>query len=96
MADSPTLQLTVDGKPYTLRLGDFNALDAREYRRELGAGLLAAFSAPDLDTICGLLWLHRRKTEPKLKYEDVARTFTYESVDIVSEGEPAEDDDPET
>lgn len=98
MLDSPALEITVDGKQHVIRFEDFSALEAREFRREMGCGLASAFSdSPDLDTIAALLWLHRRKTNPKLKYEDVAKELTYFNFDIVDDtGAAAEDQDPET
>lgn len=99
MADSPALEITVDGKQYVIRFEDFNALEAREFRREMGSGLAAAFAdTPDLDTIAGVLWLHRRKTHPKLKFEDVARELTYHNfeVDTDDDDDDPEEDDPET
>lgn len=99
MADGPALAITVDGKEYVIRFEDFNALEAREFRREMGAGLAAAFSdSPDLDTIAGVLWLHRRKTNPKLKFDEVAKELTYFNFDVVDDddGDEPGDDDPET
>ncbi len=98
MADSPALEITVDGKQYVIRFEDFNALEAREFRREMGSGLSAAFQdTPDLDTIAGVLWLLRRKASPKLKFEEVAKELTYLNFGVVDDGEEApDDDDPET
>lgn len=105
MADGPAFEITVDGKQYVIRFEDFNALEAREFRRELGSGLAAAFNdTPDLDTIAGVLWLHRRKTNPKLKFDEVAKELTYFNFDVVDDDEDVVgddedavgDDDPET
>lgn len=99
MADNPALAISVDGKDYVIRFGDFNALEAREFRREMGTGLAAAFNdTPDLDTVAGVLWLHRRKTNPKLKFEDVAKELTYLNFDVDGEQTAAgeDDTDPET
>lgn len=99
MADSPALEITVDGKEYVIRFEDFNALEAREFRREMGSGLAAAFSdTPDLDTIAGVLWLHRRKTHPKLKFEEVAKELTYFNFAVTEDSDDVqpEDADPET
>lgn len=105
MADSPTVEITVDGKHYSIQFEDFNALDAKAFRQEVGTGLAAAFAdSPDLDTMAGLLWIYRRKTNPKLKFEDVARGLTYTSIEVLDAGETDEsesdsdtpgDDDPE-
>jgi len=98
MADSPALEITVNDKQYVIRLQDFSALEAREFRREMGSGLTAAFAdTPDLDTIAGVLWLHRRKSNPKLKFDDVARELTYDNFDVTADDdEDPEEDDPET
>lgn len=99
MAEGPALSLTVDGKEYIIRFQDFNALEAREFRREMGTGLSAAFAdTPDLDTIAGLLWIHRRKTNPRLQYDEVAKVLNYDNLEIEeSDGsDGTEEPDPET
>lgn len=89
MPEAPAMSLTVDGEEYIIRFEDFTALDSREFRREMGMSLAQAFTTdPDLDMVAGLLWLHRRKTEPKLKYEDVAKKLTYLNIEV-------EDPDPD-
>jgi hypothetical protein len=101
MADGPALEISVNKTNYLIRFEDFNALEAREFRREMGSGMAAAFTdTPDLDTIAALLWLHRRKTNPKLKFDDVAKELTYVNFDVGgSDDEPEkagpEEDDPE-
>lgn len=94
MADDPVLELTVDGTVYRIRFDEFNALDAREFRRELGTGMAAAFTeSPDLDTIAGVLWLHRRKTNPKLKFADVARELTYLDFEVDDDSNSDDEED---
>ena len=100
MADGPALEISVNKTNYLIRFEDFNALEAREFRREMGSGMAAAFTdTPDLDTIAALLWLHRRKTSPKLKFDDVAKELTYVNFDVGGSDEAEEtgpeEDDPE-
>jgi len=100
MADGPALEISVNNTNYLIRFEDFNALEAREFRREMGSGMAAAFTdTPDLDTIAALLWLHRRKTNPKLKFDDVAKELTYVNFDVGGSDEAEEtgpeEDDPE-
>lgn len=98
MAQNLTLTIEHGGKTYTLSTGDFTALDARTFRQTVGIRLVDGFIAPDLDAIAGLLWLHKRRTHPQLRFDDVAKTVTYESIDFnVDNGEAAEEDpnDPE-
>lgn len=96
MSDSPALAITVDGNEYVIRFEDFNALEAREFRREMGTGIAAAFTdSPDLDTIAGVLWLHRRKTNPKLKFEDVAKSLTYLNFEVDDPSSDGGDDEGE-
>ena len=95
MADGPALEISVNKTNYLIRFEDFNALEAREFRREMGSGMAAAFTdTPDLDTIAALLWLHRRKTNPKLKFDDVAKELTYVNFDV-GESDEAEETGPE-
>ncbi len=98
--DMPALSITVAGKKHVIRFSDLNGLDARDYRATTGLGLAEAFSSglSDIDTIAALLWVYRRKRNPKLTYEMVAKELTYESLedaDLVDESkEDAESPDP--
>lgn len=81
MADA-IIRTTIDGVHYDLDLGDITALDAKDFRREVGIPLAAAMSEAegvDIDVIAGLVWLVRRKTERGLSYTDVASTITFNS-----------------
>jgi|GEM_PF-3863611 hypothetical protein len=80
--DPPALALTVDGVETIVRFQDFTALEARDFRREMGVGLISAFTdSPDLDTLAGVLWLKRRQTDPKVTFETVAGGLTYLNFD---------------
>jgi hypothetical protein len=93
--DEVTISFKVDGRSYTMRMSDFNGIDARDFRRELDMSLLEGFEHFDLDTAAGLLWLHRRKREPKLTFEQVAGSFNYDSLDLNDKTTGAEpDEDP--
>lgn len=99
MAESPTMTLSVGGKTETIRFDQLNAIDARDFRRELGMSLTQAFaSTPDLDTLVGLLWLARRRRQPGLTFEQVAAKVGYADLEIAKDDEDddAEGSDPET
>lgn len=98
MSDSPALAVTINGVEHVIRFADFTALESRDFRREMGIGLAAAFAdTPDLDTIAGIVWLHRRKDNPGLTFEAVAGELTYDNFDVDIDGGVDDDggDDPE-
>lgn len=90
------LSLEHEGRVYNLTARDFTALDELAIHRATGASLLQIFGGgATLFTIAALVWRHRVNTgEPDLTYHDVAKTFTYDSMDTVSD-DPRESDDPE-
>lgn len=81
MADA-VVRITVDGMNYDLDMGDINAIDAKDFRREVGITLASSMTDSvdvDLDVIAGLVWLARRKTERGLTYNDVASMLSFNS-----------------
>lgn len=95
------LSVTVDGRTYTVRMGDLSSMDAAHLRRETGfsfVGLMrAAAKDPDIDVIAALVWLSRRiDGELLLSFEDVAADIGYDvEFDLADAGDPQEDDRPE-
>lgn len=95
---SSVVRATVDGVDYDLDFSDLNAIDAKDFRREVGipiASVLTGGVDADLDVIAGLVWLARRKNEPSLTYTAVAESISFTSdldLNAVEEAEP----DPET
>lgn len=90
MADSPAqLLVTVDGAEHYLTIRDLTALDAKDFRAKVGSSLQDALrdvyggQGIDLDRVAGLVWLSRRRSEPKLPFESVAYTLGYESEIVV-------------
>ena len=70
---------------HLVQFGDFNALDARDFRLEHGMSLLDAFQLalrgqPDIDILAALAWAHLRREDPGLGFDEVARRFTYETL----------------
>jgi hypothetical protein len=78
-----TLQIVDGDDVHIVPFGSFTALDARVFRLELGMSLMEAFrrilyGQEELDIVTGILWLHQRKDNPALPYEEVAGRFTYD------------------
>lgn len=94
------IAVTVDGKLYTVRMGDLSSIDTMALRRATGfsfMGLMrAAQSDPDIDIVAALVWLSRRVDgEKMLDYETVAADIGYEAdIDLADAGDQA-DDSPE-
>jgi hypothetical protein len=74
-------RITVDGKRYVFSVDDASADDAGALRRATGLslrGLLnAAMEDLDIDVVAALVWLVRRRDEPHLRYEAVAKEIGY-------------------
>lgn len=82
MADSSTLEITLDDDRHTVRLDDLSAADAKAFRAAVGVPIAQVFNDPtgiDLDVIAGLIWLCKRRIQPTLSYDAVSRTLTYGS-----------------
>lgn len=84
MTQDLQIALSIDGEDHTWRMGDFTAIDARDYRFAVGSRLVEAFISPDLDAVAGLLWLAKRRTDPTVSYDDVAGGLSYDAVDFAA------------
>lgn len=93
-SDGLTLRLTIDGQRQEFRLGDYNAIEARLFRREMGQSLQRVFreNDVDIDVIAALWWLQVRRTKPQATFEDVAGEFTYDDLRKSQEAQNADDD----
>ena len=84
------LSLEHEGVVYNLTPGDFTALDEHAIFQATGFTLADAFGfggrIPPLVAIAALVWRHRvTDGEEDLTFIDVARTFTYNSLETVSD-----------
>ena len=83
------IRITVAGKQHYLKFDELSAKDAKDFRHETGSSLATVFleGTVDLDIIAGLLWLERRKTNPKVTYDSIASTLTYGTEIEVHDGD---------
>lgn len=92
MADDFNVTVTLQGEPVTFRLGEMTAQDAGDFRRAVGVPLMQAISAGlDLDVVAGLLWLVKRRDQPKVSYQSIAATLTYNDLEVSVEDEADEE-----
>lgn len=87
-ADSPGMQIEVDGRTYIVRESDLTPRDVAALRRETGfAGWMGLVTETqrgfDLDVLAALVWLARRIEGDILPYETVLDSMSYEGeIDI--------------
>lgn len=76
------VRITIAGEPHEFRVGDYTAVEARLFRGEMGVSLQKIFRTGDLDidVIAALMWLHRRRDNPRLTYDEVASELTYDDL----------------
>lgn len=90
------LAVTVDGEDHFIRLSDLTALDAKDFRAQVGIPLLSVFAGSvttDLDIVAGIVWLCRRQTNPRLRYAEVAAAMNFTTPYDVSFRDADEGDD---
>lgn len=88
------ISFEIDGKTVTLKIDDFTGEDDLALFQKTGVTLFEVFGGKiTLFTVAGLLWLHRRKIDPKLLFEQVAKTVNFSTIETIdstmdtSEGE---------
>lgn len=92
------VRVSCDGTTYDIDFTDLTAIDAKDFRREVGIPLMSVLSnqeQPDLDVIAGLIWLARRKGEPTLTFTEVATAINWSSDVDLLETQQAEAATPE-
>lgn len=73
------IRITVGDTEYYIKFSELSAIDAKDFRRETGSSLADVFhkGTVDLDIFAGLVWLERRKSNPRVTYDSIASTLTY-------------------
>lgn len=75
MTDRATMIISLDGEEFRLRPQEITALDSKAFHDAVGVGLMQVFTGEvsmELEVAAGLLWIIRRKSNPRLTFEDVA------------------------
>ena len=92
--ESPRMEFCIRGKNYSIAPGDLNAIEARDYRREMGESFAhhTQLEDIDIDVIATLVWLVDRRTNPAITWEAVAEAITYDDLrEIEVDVEASED-----
>lgn len=93
------IEITMDGDTIVIDLLDLTGEESNLFRKAVGIPPAQAMvTGLDLDGIAALIWLHRRKRNRSLTYEQVAKTVTWRNVDmqeVAGDGETPEDASPE-
>lgn len=74
----------IDGPSVTLRYDEITGRDVADVNQALGrpaafAAIVNDPSTHDLDVAAALLWLGWRRTQPRLTFQQVAATLTFDS-----------------
>lgn len=90
--DDRTLKFKVRDKVYEFDFGDVDGIESRDFRQATGLSFVQAVNSLaeggiDLEPVGGIIWLIERRTNPKLKYEDVLKDLKFS--DLI----PADDDE---
>lgn len=87
--------VTIDGKRTVVRMNSFDGHDIKLCRGETGHAPQFWFQRPeewDLDIIAMFVFLTRRKLSPKLTYDKVLESISYDNFNVETEGGEDEDD----
>jgi hypothetical protein len=90
MTDKPNVHVSfeLDGRKYSFAARDFTGEDDLLLYQKTGCTVMDVFGGKfTLFTLAGLLWLHRRRTEPKLTFEQVNRSMTFDALETISDDE---------
>lgn len=82
MTDRAAMVISLDGQEFRLRPQEITALDSKAFRDAVGVGLMEVFMGQvsiELEIAAGLLWIIRRKSNPRLTFEDVAGALRMDS-----------------
>lgn len=102
-ADSPGMQIEVNGRTYVVRESDLTPRDVAALRRETGfagwMGLVAEVERGfDLDVLAALVWLARRIKGEFVPFESVLDEMSYDAdveIKVEDKRKPAEASSPE-
>lgn len=82
--DTQHVAWTVDGVRYDVDFYDIDGLEWRDIGRVtklLQTQVMAqAIYSTEFEAVAAFIWIVRRRTEPGLKYEDVLKTLSYNSL----------------
>ena len=93
---SKGFRLVVGDDEYLIDLDEYSAQDSKDFRLATGTSLMHVFASGqvDLDVFAGLIWLERRKRNPRVTYDSIASTLTYGTpIDVYNDGEKPDADD---
>lgn len=92
MASDLTFEISWDGRTDHINPSEFTAEEVKLFRRNVGFSLNAGMQDPDLDVFAGLVWIWRRRENPRLTYEQVEKSLSYADVIDMADGGDVEDD----
>lgn len=90
------LQFEFNGETLVMRQSEITGIDSRDFRAELGFGIAGIFNDPtrftDVDSVAGIIWIIKRRKNPRLKFEEIAEKVTLADVFNVGEANGGDDE----
>lgn len=95
-----SMSIKIEDITYNISLGEFSSLDEFDFYQATsrngrpGLTLMECFQDKKLAgasfVIAGMVWLHRRKSEPELTYEEVMASLHFEDLMSIKNDDDAE------
>lgn len=88
-----SLAFDFEGQRYELSQRDMTASERLAWRQTLGMPFLAMLmQGLDVDVVAGVIWIIKRRSDPRLAFTDIADKLRWDDFDIVRVGDDGSDD----
>lgn len=86
-----SLAFDFEGQRYELSQRDMTASERLAWRQTLGVPFPAMMmQGLDVDVIAGVIWIIKRRSDPRLAFTDIADKLRWDDFDIVRVGDEGE------
>lgn len=83
-----------EGERYRLANDEMTAAERLAWRQTFGMPYLAMLTQGlDIDFAAGVIWIIKRRSNPRLRFSDIAEKLTWKDTRLVINGRPVDEDD---